>query len=415
MKRRLVFPLVFVSVLLNVFHSMGQQKFSPLKYALVNCTTIDPASETRMENAVIHVASGKIEAVESGATPQDDYEVYDLEGMYVMPGMIDAHTHVSDRQGAEIALKSGVTTVRSASTSSYQDIGLRALVNGGAIPGPDVLATGVFVTPDLGESILADPRLANLAGGVNTPDELKYLVDVNADRGVDFIKTRGTERAGLPDTDPRKQTYTQAQLKAIVDAAAARDIPVMVHAHGDEGAAAAVLAGARSIEHGTFMSRETLRLMLERDVYFVPTYITLVDLVEPGGDYDDPVIHMRGKYMLPHSEKAIKTAIELGVKLVTGADNRYTLESTSRVSMEAEHFVRLGLPNWDGLKATTSYAAELLGIAASTGQIKPGYEADLIVLPDDPTQDIRALQDVVMVISNGHPAVNRLPFGIQEK
>jgi imidazolonepropionase-like amidohydrolase len=135
-------------------------------------------------------------------------------------------------------------------------VSLRELAKAGKIPGPDVVAAGVFVTTDLGDSILADPRLQELAGGVNTDEEFRLLVRVNADRGVDVIKTRGTERAGLPETDPRRQVYTERQLRVIVEEAARHDIPVMVHAHGDEGARAAVLAGARSIEHGTYLSPE---------------------------------------------------------------------------------------------------------------------------------------------------------------
>lgn len=94
------------------------------------------------------------------------------------------------------------------------------------MPGPDVVATGVYVTPDLEGSILADPRLELLYDGVNTDEELRLLVNVNIDRGVDVIKTRGTERAGRPDTDPREQVYTRHQLSVVVDEAAKHDIPV---------------------------------------------------------------------------------------------------------------------------------------------------------------------------------------------
>ena len=181
--------------------------------------------------------------------------------------------------------------------------------------------------------------------------------------------------------------------------------------HGVKGALAAVKAGAASIEHGTFLSEETLKLMKEKGTYYVPTFITLVDLIEPGGDYDNPVLQMRGKYMLPKSEQGIKNAIRLGVKLATGADNRYTPESTSRVSMEVEHFVRLGMSPFEALKTTTVNAAELLGLSDLTGRIKEGYEADLIVIPNNPLIEVNALQDVLMVMSNGNLVYNRLPFG----
>jgi imidazolonepropionase-like amidohydrolase len=111
------------------------------------------------------------------------------------------------------------------------------------------------------------------------------------------IKTRGTERAGLPETDPRRQVYTERQLRVIVEEAARHDIPVMVHAHGDEGARAAVLAGARSIEHGTYLSPETIRLMKERGTFLVPTYDTIVENLEERFNY---VLRLRAKHLLPN-------------------------------------------------------------------------------------------------------------------
>ncbi len=151
--------------------------------------------------------------------------------------------------------------------------------------------------------------------------------------------------------------------------------------------------------------------MKERDVFLVPTFITLLDLVEPGGDNDNPVIHLRGKYMIPKSERTIRKAIELRVKIATGADNRYTETSTSRVSMEVEHFIRLGMDPWDALRTTTTMAAELLGIDSYTGTIQAGFEADLIAVSDNPLEDPKALQDVVLIMSNGNMVLNRLPFG----
>jgi len=126
-----------------------------------------------------------------------------------------------------------------------------------------------------------------------------------------------------------------------------------------------------------------------------------------------PVLEMRGKYMVPKSERTIKAAIRIGVKIATGADNRYAEKTTSRVSMEVEEFRRLGMEAWHALKTTTSLAAELLDINSSTGQIKVGYEADLIAIPDNPIEDTKALQDVVMVMSNGNMSLLRLPFGIK--
>ena len=325
--------------------------------------------------------------------------------------MIDAHTHISSLAAARRALESGVTTVRSASTSNFQDVGIRELVRAGKLAGPDMLAAGVFISPDLGESVLADPRLASLAGGVNTLDELRRVVNVNADRGVDVIKTRGTERAGLPNTDPRKQSYTEAQLRAVVEEAAKRGLPVLAHAHGDEGAYAAVKAGVRSIEHGTYLSDSTLRLMARTGAFLVPTYTTLIDLREPGGDYDDPVLHVRALHMIPVAQRMVRRAKELGVRVVSGVDTQYGATSVSRVSHEVVSFTELGFTPLEAIKSATSLAAECLGLGQKTGRIASGFEADLIVIEGNPLEDIRMIQDVTIVISNGRVALNRLPFG----
>lgn len=236
------------------------------------------------------------------------------------------------------------------------------------------------------------------------------LVRINADRGVDFIKTRGTERAGLPNTDPRKQTYTQEQLAVIVDEANKHNIPVMAHAHGDEGGYAAVAAGVRSIEHGTYLSEKTLKLMKQKGTYLVPTFTTVVDLTEPGGDYDNPVLFIRGQHMLSALEKTVKRAYEMEIKIVTGADTGYGPNSVTRVGMEIANFVKLGMKPMDAIRSATSVGAELLQISDRTGTVTVGKEADLVVVPDNPLEDIRSVQDVVLVISNGVIAMNRLPF-----
>lgn len=344
----------------------------------------------------------------------DGYEVIDGLGYYLIPGMIDAHTHISDLMAAERALKSGVTTVRSASTGYYQDVSLGNLAREGIIPGPDFVSAGIYITPNLGEAILADVRLSNLSKGVRSEEALRQLVRVNADRGVGVIKTRGTERAGLPETDPRQQTYTKEQLSIVVDEAAKHQLKVMVHAHGDEGGRAAVEAGAASIEHGTFLSRETLKLMKTNGTFLVPTIITIEDLKIPGGEYSNPVLELRGKFMLAEAEQTFKNALEIGVKIATGADNDYSAKSTTRISLEAEHFVRLGMTNFQALEAATINAAELLGLSDKTGTIETGKEADLILLPKNPLEEIMALQDVLLVISNGKIALKRIPFGLGE-
>ncbi len=382
---------------------------------LINANVVDGVSGNVIREATIVIEGTKITRIAPKLSlPRGGgVRVIDLAGRWVAPGLIDAHTHIATLANAKRALFSGVTTVRSASVPAFQDVAMRAQARAGQILAPDVLAAGVFVTPTLGETVLADPRLGALASGVTTPEQLRALVRVNLDRGVDWIKTRGTERAGLPDTDPRKQVYDQAELRAIVEEAATKGIPVMAHAHGDEGAYAAVAAGAKSIEHGTFLSDSTLRLMKQKGAWFVPTLSTVVDLARPGGDYDDPVLTLRGEYMLPRLEQTIRNAHALGVRIAAGADTDYGAESLTRISHEVMRFRALGLSPVEALTTATSGAAELLGIGARTGRVVEGYEADLIVIEGNPLEDASVLQDVLIVITDGRVVLNRTPFGRQ--
>lgn len=382
------------------------------QFALTHANLFNGVDNNITANATVFVKDGKIELIASNdAKISADYTEVDVEGNYLMPGMFDVHTHIDTIERAQRALESGVTTIRSASVSAFQDVGLRELVRSGKLAGPEVLAAGIYITPNLGETMLADPRLGPLMDGVDSDEDLRLLVNINIDRGVDVIKTRGTQRAGLPDTDPRQQVYTERQLRVVVEEAALHDVPVLVHAHGDEGARAAVLAGARSIEHGTYLSNETLELMLERGTWFVPTYVTMDELNEERYGY---VLRLRGKHMVPQLERAIREAYRLGVKIATGADHYYEADSINRISIEVEHFVRFGMSNFDALQTATVNSAELLQIADRTGRIEEGFEADMIVVPANPLTNIEALQDVLLVMSNGQLVLKRIPFGVSD-
>lgn len=381
-------------------------------YALTNAMLFNGVDNEIYEDATVFVKDGKVERIAGAdARPGSSYEVVDLEGYFLMPGLFDVHTHLGTLDQAERALHSGVTTVRTASVTAYQDVALRELSRTGQIAGPDVVAAGVYVTPNLGGTVLADPRLSDLSGGVNTDEQLRKLVNINVDRGVDVIKTRATERAGLPDTDPRQQVYSERQIRVIVDEATRHGLSVMVHAHGDEGARAAVLAGARSIEHGTYLSTETLKLMQERGTWFVPTYVTMDEMNEEQYDH---VLRLRGRHMVPQLEKAIREAHATGVRFATGADNYYDNESINRISVEVEQFVRMGMSNFEALQAATVSSAELLHLQDKTGRIAVGYEADMILVPGNPLTNVEALQDVLMVMSNGRIALKRIPFGVSD-
>jgi imidazolonepropionase-like amidohydrolase len=408
MSKPLKIPAVWFWLLVGAFPLVAHGA----ELALTRTNLFDGVENRIRTNVTIFVRDGRIERIAGGdAAIPAAYQVIDCENNYLLPGMFDVHTHLDTLERAQRALESGVTTIRSASVAAFEDVTLRELARSGKIAGPDVVAAGVYVTPDLEDAVLADPQLVELFDRVTSDDALRRLVEINIERGADVIKTRGTERAGLPETDPRQQVYTERQLRVVVDAAARHGVSVMVHAHGDEGARAAVRAGARSIEHGTYLSDETLALMKQRGTWFVPTYVTMDEMNEPRYDY---VLRLRGKHMVPQLEKAFRSAHRLGLKIATGADNYYESDSINRIALEVEQFVRMGMSNFEALQSATTVSAELLELDDRTGRIAEGYEADMILVPSNPLVEIAALQDVLLVISNGQVALKRLPFALTD-
>ena len=383
---------------------------TPEPLAITNANVLDVRSGRVLAGLTVVLRDGKITSVGTSPAPSG-IRTLNARGRHVVPGLVDAHTHISTFAAARQALESGVTTVRSSGVSNYFDVGFRELVKRGALAGPDTLASGYHLRPRVADEAFTNhPALFELMSGVDSVDELRAMARANLDRGVDWIKVLATERAGTADTDPRKQVYSEAELRAVVEEASARGIPVQAHAHGEEGALAAVRAGVRSIEHGTYLSDETLALMKEKGTYLVPTYTTVEDLTQPGGDYDVPALTLRGRHMLPRLQRTVRRAHELGVKLVTGADTTYGPSSLTRIAAEVAAFVDLGLSPAEALRAATLTAAELLRRESAIGVIEAGFEADLVVVEGNPLQDVRALQDPLLVVSNGRVVVDRLDF-----
>ena len=379
--------------------------------ALVNAQLIDVRTGRVTAGATIVLREGRIASIGSGAAPSD-VRVLDLRGKYVLPGLIDAHTHADNFPAFRRALESGVTTVRSAGVSNYVDVGFHALVKAGRVAGPDVVTAGYHVRPHLApEAFLNNPEYGDLMGGVTTIAQLRRAVQMNLAHGVDWIKILATERAGTADTDPRKQLYTEEEMRAVVQEAATKGAPVEAHAHGDEGAAAAVRAGVRSIEHGTYLSDATLELMKQKGTYLVPTYTTVIDLAEPGGDYDVPALIIRGQHMLPRLKTMVEHAHKIGVKIVTGGDTGYGPNSLTRIGQEMTHFVEMGFSPLEAIQSATITNAEMLQLEKSIGVLEPGYEADLIAIEGNPLENIVTVQDPLLVISNGRVALDRLDFG----
>ena len=381
--------------------------------ALTNANVVNVRTGAITRGATVVLRGGRIESV--GPPSPGGYgamRAIDLRGRYVVPGLIDAHVHIGGLPQMRAALESGVTTVRSAGVSHFVDVGLRDLARRGFIAGPDMIAAGYHVRPSIAAEFFLDfPGEGDLMAGTGTADALRRMVRANLSRGVDWIKTNATERAGTPDTDPRRQIYSQEELRILVVEAGAKNIPVMAHAHGAEGADAAVRAGVRSIEHGTYLMDETLQMMAKQGTYFDPTADIVNDLADPGGDYDNAGLIRRGEMMQPILMAAIGKAAKLGVKIVAGSDTGYGPNSIARVSREIGMLVQAGLTPLQALQAATLTNAEMLRLEKQIGVLEAGFEADVLVVEGNPLENVRTLLDPLLVISNGRLALDRMSFG----
>jgi imidazolonepropionase-like amidohydrolase len=390
--------------------AQGQRASSAEPIALIHANVLNVRDGRVIGNATIVLRDGRVASVDTSAAPAG-VRVLDLKGKYVVPGLIDAHTHADNFAAFRRALESGVTTVRSAGVSYFADVGFHQLVKSGAAAGPDVVTAGYHVRPQIAqEAFLSDPQYADLMSGVTTVEKMRRAVQLNLAHGDDWIKILATERAGTADTDPRKQVYTEDEIRAIVQEAGTRNVPVEAHAHGDEGAMAAVRAGVRSIEHGTYLSDATLQEMKQRGTYLDPTYTTVIDLTDAGGDYDVPALRIRGEHMLPRLRDTVIRARRLGVTIVTGSDTGYGPNSLTRIGQEIAHFVEMGFTPLEAIQSATIRNAELLRLEKSIGSIETGFEADLIAVEKNPLDNITTLQDPVLVVSNGRIGLDRLDF-----
>ncbi|WP_225630147.1 amidohydrolase family protein [Streptomyces solaniscabiei] len=363
-------------------------------------TLLDPATGEVTEDAVVVIRSGRVDRSGPrgrGAVPAGLPRL-DARGRWVLPGLIDAHIHLSTVAEARQAVAGGATSARSGSTTFYQDIAVRELARRQPARAPRLRAAGVFVTPDLGDSVLADPDLAPLVGldgGVRTGAALGRVVEVNVARGADVIKTRVNERAGLPDQDPLTQVYSYEQLADIVAAARRHGKDVLCHSYSEQGCHDAVRAGIRSLEHGVFVAERTLHEMRKRGTYFTPTLTAIAGLA----DSSDPVLAERGRTYLPVLEDAVRAAHEAGVPLAAGTDS--SGGEVTPIGREIELMRAAGLSPLDAIRTATVNAARLLGVSGSVGRLAPGCAGDVLVVDSDPLSDVSALSRPVAIVRAG--------------
>jgi len=405
------FGLAALAVTFTTFSAIpcSAQATADDSFTFIHANLIDGISNAPTMDATVVVVNGRIQSIARGLLTTGPGKVIDLAGHWLLPGFVDAHVHVGNLADAKRALRSGATTIGEAGVNHFADVGMRELNHKGVVDVPDVVAAGYHIRTHPADDYFTDfPQDADLMGGVHGTEAVRRMVREMVSRGVNRIKVMATERAGTPDTDPRVRVLTEEELSAVVDEANKTGLWVVAHAHGDEGAAAAVRAGVHCIEHGTYLSDATMKLMKEKGVYLDPTITALVDMSDPEGEYDNPILQMRGKAMLPTGREMAARAWKMGLKIVAGTDTSYFDKNNRTLADEMIELSDAGLGPMDAIKAGTSVSAEELGVDKRTGSIRAGYEADFVVIDRSPLENIRHIGDVVMVVNNGRVALNRL-------
>ncbi len=378
---------------------------------LSNAQLIDGTGKTEIRSVNVRVNGNRIiEITEASARTG----AIDLKGAFLLPGYIDAHAHIEDPASAQRALLSGVTTARILGDVYLKGLGTRDLIKQNNVPGPEMLVSAGHVRPVLGESfMLSYPQFGRyyktpLKGAENVREVVRAVIA----RGADVIKVGASERAGLASTDPRRPELSYEEILAAVQEASKKGLFVAAHSHGQSGVNAAVRAGVRSIEHGTYVDDETLRLMKKQGTYFVPTLAIMSPLGDPqGSDAESVALQIRTHHMMKPLREAVRKAHAMGVVVAGGTDGSYgDGDDSSRVrpGYEMQELIACGLTPLEAISAMTYNSARVLGIESRTGSIAVGLEADLQVVARDPRLDSSTLFEPMLIINNGSVVLNRL-------
>lgn len=358
-----------------------------------------------------------------------DARVIDLPpNTTMMPGLIDCHTHLTDdaeayavagplqRSGAQMAfgaiphakatLLAGFTTVRDVGTyRAFVDVALRDAINEGIVPGPHMLCAGAYVTITGGAG-----AITGLAPDIVLPRELTFGVADGADQvrqrvrdiirhGANLIKILATGAVLTPNSVPGAQEFTYEEMRAAVEEAGHAGLKVACHAHGAAGAKDAIRAGVASIEHGSFLDEEALRMMKERGTFLVPDlYDDEIILNHPPAGY--PTEFMQKERQAGESQRnVVRRAIAMGVKIAFGTDAAVIPHGDN--GKQFATYVRVGFTPLHAIQTATINAAELLGWSDRVGDLKVGYFGDLIAVRGNPLANVSTLEKPVLVVKEG--------------
>lgn len=410
--------------------------FSTLKgysqdYYLHCGSILDVQTGKEIKAVTIIIAKNKIVKITEGyAAKQNSGDVeVDLKNKFILPGLIDMHVHIESEQNpksyaskftnneadiafeaarfAEITLMAGFTTVRDLGGTGV-NISLRNAINKGITKGPRIYtagraiaSTGGHADPTNGSNhqLMGDPGPHE--GVVNSPEDGVKAVRERYKEGADVIKITATGGVLSVAKSGKNPQFSIEEIKAITTTAKDYNMLTAAHAHGDEGMQRAILGGIKTIEHGTFMSEETMELMKKYDAYLVPTITAGKEVAlkaEVEGFYPEIVVP-KAREVGPQLQSTFAKAYKKGVKIAFGTDAG--VYDHGKNGKEFGYMVEAGMPALAAIQSATITNAMLLGVANEIGQIKPNFFADIIAVDKNPLLNIKTLENVTFVMKNG--------------
>jgi imidazolonepropionase-like amidohydrolase len=390
----------------------------------------DVKSGKLLADQMLVIEDGKIVSESAAAeakVPPDAVRI-DLPNATVLPGLIDAHTHITmepkfgyerlaisaprqaltGARNARVTLMAGFTTIRNVGASDFTDVALRDAINAGDVPGPRMLVSGPALSITGGHcdnNMLPFEYHATSDGVADGIAAVQHKVRENIKYGADLIKVCATGGVLSLGDNPQHSQYTLEEMKAIVADAHRLGRKVAAHAHGAEGIRWAAEAGVDSIEHGSYIDDAGIAAMKEHGTYLVPT-LYLGDWMMENAEqtHMPPPLMAKAKEVIPAARKNIAHAFASGVKVAFGTDAAVYPHGLN--AHEFAVMVKLGLTPLQAIQAGTLNAADLLGWSGKVGTLEPGAWADVIAVDGDPVKDVTTLERVKFVMKGGEVVKN---------
>jgi imidazolonepropionase-like amidohydrolase len=391
---------------------------------------LEVKSGKMLSDQILLIEDGKIVGINSAAEAKvaSDSVRIELPNATVLPGFIDAHTHLTmdpkfgyetlalstSRQAligarnARLTLLAGFTTVRNVGANDFSDVALRDAINAGDVPGPRMLVSGPPLSITGGHcdnNMLPFEYHATNEGVADGLAAVQHKVRENIKYGADLIKVCATGGVLSLGDNPQHSQYTLEEMKAIVADAHRLGRKVAAHAHGAEGIRWAAEAGVDSVEHGSYIDDAGIAAMKEHGTYLVPTLYLGDWMIDNAGlTHLPPPLLAKAKEVIPAARKNIARALLAGVKVTLGTDAAVYPHGLN--AHEFEVMVRLGLTPLQSIQAGTLNAADLLGWSGKVGTLEPGAWADIVAVDGDPLKDITTLARVKFVMKGGEVVKN---------